>query len=62
MTCLNLNVSKLLIPVLMLFLLTTCSKEEETPIARINLENFSPEDQRTIGQTLATTVTNDAAQ
>ena len=39
MTCLNLHTLKLLVPVLALCLLTACSREDDTPIARINLEN-----------------------
>ncbi|MEM9820176.1 MAG: M48 family metalloprotease [Bacteroidota bacterium] len=61
MTCLNLHQLKVWIPLLGLCLLMACSKEDDTPIARINLESFSPEDQSTIGQTLAETVVNDAA-
>ena len=59
MTCLNLKSLKLWSAVLCLCLLGAC-KKEEVPLARINLETFSPEDQVTIGARLQDAVLTDS--
>lgn len=59
MTCLNLKSLKLLSAILCLCLLGACNKEE-VPLARINLETFSPEEQTTIGARLQDAVLNDS--